>query len=136
IDPLREANPMSQGFRKFNSQLRLEELESRATPASAPWQVETFDPVEPGRLPGDWDWAGSSGANLFSVSADVPFAPDDRGLISAGRSDQSGLAWVDRVLPPDVEASVSVYLDSLNPAYVFVRGRDLDAAPDYYALRI
>ena len=59
------------------------------------------------------------------------------GYASTGGSDDGGPRWADTDLPADVDASVSVYADSLIPARIFVRGANLDTTtPTYYAATI
>jgi hypothetical protein len=46
-------------------------------------------------------------------------------------------AWADVDFPADVQASAAVYLDTLVPAQLFVRGSNLNtAAPTYYAVTL
>src|SRR5262249_55935836 len=54
-----------------------------------------------------------------------------------GGSAAAARAWVKGLLYTDVQAGAAVYLNTLVPAHVFARGRDLDTAtPTFYAATV
>ncbi len=96
---------------------------------------ESFD--KQGGFPAGWSgWTSkATGLTFGASSARALSAP--HGLAVAGDSSVAGRVWANQVLPADVQAGAAVYLDSLIPAQVFVRGTKLNtAAPSYYALTV
>src|SRR5205085_8464610 len=58
-------------------------------------------------------------------------------LTASALTGTAARAWVAAGFQADVEATAAVYLNSITPAQLFVRGRDLiSAAPTYYAVSI
>lgn len=97
---------------------------------------QSFDSVSPGQLPPGWSgWAGGPAAN-FTASPTQALSPHN-GFTSLGGSASAARAWSNTALPADVTASASVYLNSLIPAQIFVRGSNLNsAAPTYYGVSV
>jgi hypothetical protein len=119
---------------------RVEALESRETPSVSPLAAnntvyrETFDNTPVGALPTGWSqWStgGRFGAStLHAVSG-------KHGLTANDGADQQARAWINAVLPADVQASADVYIDNLIPAVVFVRGSNLGSNnPTCYAVDV
>ena len=104
-----------------------------APPAAAGVQ-QAFDGTAAGGKPADWRGWASDGTSAFAASAARTLSAAN-GFASAGGSLSAARAWADTALPADVDASAAVYLDSLIPAQLFVRGANLDAAkPTYYGV--
>ena len=108
-------------------------------PGGATGQVRVDDfgviaPDLPGPAPADlpapaWSRWGSDG--------EAGFRPVAGAIASEGGSRRSGRAWLTAALPSDVSASTSVLADSLIPASLIVRGRDLNSdRPTYYAATV
>ena len=96
---------------------------------------ESFDTTAVGTTPGGWGvWA--SDANGFKVSTTrANSAPN--GFTSSGGTQTTARAWADETMPADVDASAALYLDSLIPAQLFVRGSGLNtSSPTYYAVTL
>lgn len=108
-----------------------------ASPSAPSGSVEqSFDATSVGSKPADWSRWSSDLASAFAANAARALSPTN-GLASNGGSTSAARAWADTVLPADVNASVAVYLDSLVPAQVFVRGSNLDSTtPSYYAVAV
>ena len=97
---------------------------------------QAFDTTAAGTVPSGWTgWASSTGGT-FLATTDRAVTPGN-GFASAGTSATTARGWSNTVLPADTDASAAVYLDSLIPAQVFVRGANLDTAkPTYYAVTL
>lgn len=102
----------------------------------APEVKEAFDTTPVGAEPKGWlGWATDS-ASGFAATPTRARSPAN-GFASSGRSTSAARAWPDLGLPADIDASAAVYLDSLIPAQLFVRGSNLDTAkPTYYAVTL
>jgi hypothetical protein len=82
-------------------------------------------------LPTGWASYASAGAGL-NVRTET-----DETLRVDARSNAVARAWLNRVLPADVQISSSIYVDSLTPAGLIARGTSLHTAtPTYYALEV
>jgi hypothetical protein len=97
---------------------------------------ESFDGTAVGATPTGWHtWTG--GAPGTQGATALRSVSPANGYAFAGASTTAARAWADNPMPVDVAASAAVYLDSLVPARVFVRGSNLDTAtPTYYAASI
>jgi hypothetical protein len=126
--------------------LALEALETRQLPSTSPLNPtgllysQHFDTATRGSLPAGWSqWrspGGSSNATPFAVSA-APAVSGHDSLTATAAPGRTARAWVNATQPADVSASVDVYVDSLVPAQLFVRGSGLNtAAPSYYAVSV
>ncbi len=96
---------------------------------------ESFDTTRVGKIPSGWSSWNVNGTGSFGVAA----APsvEGRGLTSSGTSATASRVWNDTVMPANVQALVSIYVNSMTPAEIFVRGSDLNSsAPSYYALSV
>ncbi|HEV3142757.1 MAG TPA: Ig-like domain-containing protein [Gemmataceae bacterium] len=112
-----------------------ERLEDRATPAAV-WQLQTFDSVALGQIPTNWSqWSNEAGTS-FGVDSTLALN-GTQSLSSAGDSVLAARAWSNAVLPADFGVFASVYVNSLQPVQLFVRGQNLNSAqPSYYAVSI
>jgi hypothetical protein len=96
-------------------------------------KTESFDKADKGGLPSGWaSWKNKD--SLVEVStAKALSAPN--ALAITGPSPGIARAWMIKSRPADVQISAAVMLDTLIPAYVFVRGNKLDGlAPSFYAV--
>lgn len=95
--------------------------------------AQNFDTTAAGRLPAGWSgW--STGTAGFAAAAGRSVSPANALTSTAARSADAARAWADADQPADVAAAASVYLDTVTPAQVIVRGSNLGtAAPTYYA---
>lgn len=97
-----------------------------------PGVSQSFDTTAPGTIPSDWSSWQSTTTGTLGASSSRSFSPAN-GFASTGTSLTRARAWANTVLPADVAASAAVYLDSLIPARVFVRGSNLNGTtPTYY----
>jgi hypothetical protein len=111
-------------------------LECRDAPSATPWEYESFDQLKLGTIPATWQQWSSSGVNSFGTSV-IHSASGAQSLATSGASNLTARAWDAEVLPADYAASDLVYLNSLQPIQLFVRGQNLSSkAPTYYALSI
>ncbi|MFO0847455.1 MAG: Ig-like domain-containing protein [Gemmataceae bacterium] len=96
---------------------------------------ETFDAVPVAGLPVNWkEWTSDGTAGFGATAAR---AVSGNGFAAAGTSVTTARAWVGSPQPADVQASASVYADSLIPASLVIRGANLDSArPTFYALTV
>ncbi|HVK11085.1 MAG TPA: Ig-like domain-containing protein [Gemmataceae bacterium] len=94
---------------------------------------QDFDSAPVGSPPADWSvWASDSASQPRVASTAT-----GRALQSAGPSGVMARAWVDDDLPSDVTVQASIQVDSLVPAVVFARGRNLATpTPTYYAASV
>jgi hypothetical protein len=114
-----------------------EHLEPRETPSGNPWITENFDSTAVGQLPAKWVQWSSNTSTAAAVSAARSFSAPGSLAVTANLSTLSARAWSTTVVPADLESSADVYLNSLIPAQVFVRGQNLDTAqPSFYAVGV
>jgi hypothetical protein len=97
---------------------------------------ESFDAAKEGSLPTGWSgWSSETEANFRASPQKALSAPN--GLTVTGGSGLVARAWLTEAQAADVEASAAVYLNTLIPAHVFVRGAGLNGAtPTYYAATV
>ena len=96
---------------------------------------QTFDAVPAGGLPAAWSAWGSD--TIARPQAASSGAASGQAVQFAGQSGASGRAWANEELPSDVTVQASVRVDTLVPAVVFARGRNLNtAAPTNYAASV
>jgi hypothetical protein len=99
-------------------------------------QTETFDSTAAGALPGGWAGWSSASAAAFQVESTLALSGGN-GLASTGPSNAGARAWLDNVMPADVQTSADVLLSTLIPARVFARGTNLNTTtPSYYAVEV
>jgi hypothetical protein len=106
-------------------------------PPPPPVEVtQSFDTTPAGQLPAGWSgWTSGSPAG-FVASTTLALSGTE-GFTSTGTSTSSARAWSTTSLATNVTASAAVYLDSLIPAQLFVRGSNLNTTtPTYYAVTI
>jgi hypothetical protein len=93
-------------------------------PAPSAFAAQPADSVPVG-----WSAWGSDG--------DAGFRTTGSALASSGGSTRASRAWLSAELPEDVTATATVLVDSLIPAQVIARGRDLNTSrPTYYAASV
>src|SRR5438309_2142735 len=95
---------------------------ARADAAAA--VTESFDKAAAGTVPEGWTRWGSPGSSVEVSALKSLSAPN--GLAFTGPSPAIARAWLGRPQPADVQASAAVYLDTLIPAQVLIRGSRLD----------
>lgn len=93
-------------------------------------QAERFDGVTPETLPDGWsNWSNQDHGTILVGS--------DQTLKFDGLGTTTSRAWLDRVLPADVQISSSVLADSLVPTTLMLRGANLGSSvPSYYGLTV
>ena len=93
------------------------------------YQAERFD-GEVGVLPDGW----AKWSNLAPVAARTT---PDQNLRVDGASGNETRVWINRTEPADLQVSSSLYVDSLVPAELFLRGQNLGTAkPTYYSATV
>jgi hypothetical protein len=98
--------------------------------------LDTFDRTKAGSLPAGWSQWGSSGATVFAATS-ASSSSGLSGLAATAISTVTGQAWLKTPQTADAQASVAVFLNSLSPAQVFVRGNNLGTTlPSYYAVAV
>ncbi|MBX3400753.1 MAG: hypothetical protein KF873_18620 [Gemmataceae bacterium] len=114
--------------------LSLECLEGRETPAAGDWLAEAFTARAANGLPTGWSQWSTDGSSFFQVDAAGAGLGDAGRLVSSGRSNVGGHAWLAQEYAADIEVSAAVLLTSVAPVHLFVRGQNLGGiAPTYYA---
>jgi hypothetical protein len=116
--------------------LSLEGLESRSLPSTTPLLIEPFETPAAGGLPAGWSQWSSTRAAAFGI--DKSGGLGDLGeLASTAPTGVAARAWVTAPFQADVETTAAVYVNSLVPVQLFIRGKNLNtAAPTYYAVSI
>ena len=105
-------------------------------PAQGSIITQSFDTTAVGSAPIGWNGWSTSSVGWFTASNALALSPAN-GFASNGQSTTAARAWSNTALPADVDASAAVYLNSLIPAQVFVRGTNLQGnTPTYYAVTI
>ena len=116
--------------------LNVESLEDRALASSTPLLIEPFQTAAANGLPTGWtQWSGN---HQPAFQLDRSGGLGDSGQLAAvAPSGVPARAWVSSAFPADVESTAAIYLNSLTPAQLFIRGKGLaTAAPTYYAVSI
>jgi hypothetical protein len=112
-------------------------LEAREAPSASPWLVESFDSTPLKQLPAGWQQWGSSSAASAGVWSGLAFSSPNSLALSATASNGATRAWLNAPLPPDVQVSAAVYLNSLVPVQILARASGLNSTtPSYYALSL
>lgn len=95
-----------------------------------------FDSSATGSLPSGWSsWTNGKGGAFAVTAASTLSAPN--GLVSNGTSAVNSRAWFNGQSYNDVQIAGSVYVDSLIPSQLFVRGQNLGTdRASYYAVSI
>jgi hypothetical protein len=97
-----------------------------------PGSLESFDTTPAGNLPPNWT---SNTADHFSASTNR-FLSGPNGFVSTSNNVTSR-SWLNVQEPTNLQASAALYLDSLVPARLFVRGKNLTTnTPSFYALQL
>src|SRR5262245_26064263 len=111
--------------------LRVEALETREMPSTSPLSRvgllsrETFQSTALSALPNSWTQWTNDGP--VAVSAEQALT-GTTGLAASGVTGQTARAWANQRFSTDLKASVAVYVDSLIPAQLIIRGSSLDTA--------
>ena len=97
--------------------------------------TQSFDTTAVGTAPTGWaSW--SSDSTSFKVASTRALSPA-HSFASTGASNTITRSWANTDLPADVDASAALFVDSLIPGQVFVRGSNLQGAtPTYYAVNV
>jgi hypothetical protein len=115
------------------SALQLENLEARENPSGL---IETFNDLTPPALPAGWSETSNDGTDVFASAAGAGL-DSSVGVVANGGSRTSGFASYPQSLPADNGAAVSVKLDTLVPAFLFIRGSNLNTdSPSYVAATV
>ncbi|MFL5340745.1 MAG: hypothetical protein ACJ8F7_11390 [Gemmataceae bacterium] len=102
----------------------------------SPTDQWNFDSAAVGTMPDGWSQSSNNQAPGFQVT-DQAAASGAQSLMSLGGSDTESRAWLMQPQGADVQVGANVFLDSLVPAQLIVRGQNLDTAtPTYYAVSI
>lgn len=118
-----------------NVRLHVEQLEEREVP-SAVFGTESFDQVTKPALPPGWEQWASDGNNAYTTSS-VRSVSGTQSLSSTAISSTSSRFWNTSVASADTGVQASIYIDSLVPTQLIIRGSDLDSAtPTFYALTV
>lgn len=103
--------------------------------SAGPTIAQKFNDVTNGGVPSGWSRWSTDGALGFGASSTRSL--DGLSLTSSGTSTRASRAWDDDIVSADSQATASVYIDSLVPAQIFVRGNELATnKPDYYAVTV
>src|SRR6266404_3244309 len=122
--------------RQSQTRLRCELLEPREAPSTSPWLNESFDQTQVGAIPTGWSQWSNQAVGAFAVESSRALSGTN-GFGSNGASTLEARSWYGQVMQADFGAYASVYLDSLQPLQLLVRGHNLDSAtPTYYALSV
>src|SRR5207253_5943520 len=109
--------------------LHVEELESRELLTSSPLHpagallLQGFDHTAAQALPSGWtQW---SNQDAFAVNSHEALSGHNS-LTATGAPGQVSRAWVNTTLTANEQASAAIFVDSLSPGQVLVRGQHLD----------
>lgn len=98
--------------------------------------LDTFDRTKTGSSPAGWAQWASTGSAVFTAST-TKSSSGLTALSATGTSSVAALGWLNTPFAADAQASAAVYLNSLIPLQVFVRGNNLGTAtPSYYAVAV
>ena len=113
----------------------LDNFEVLPLPSSAIQQ--SFDTTAAGAKPAGWSGWSSDAGSAFAAGTLRALSPANGFTSNSSSSTSAARAWANSDLAADVNASAAVYLDSLVPAQIFVRGSNLTSAtPTYYAVTL
>ncbi len=92
-----------------------------------------FDANPGASLPGGWSQWNSNATGGFSVS-NQQASSSPNGLMSDGGSGLESRTWLNNFQAADAQVGADVYLNSLVPTQLILRGQNLDSdSPSYYA---
>jgi hypothetical protein len=88
------------------------------------------------QLPDEWtQWSNTGTAAFAETTANAQTPPSS--IVSHGSSDLEARAWIDESQAADISVGASIYLDSLVPAQVILRGKSLGtSSPTFYAVTL
>jgi hypothetical protein len=97
---------------------------------------ESFDHAMTGPPSAAWSRWSNSKDVYFEITAEKSLS-EPNSLACTGRSSTVTRAWLNQSQPADVQVSATVFLNTLIPAQVLIRGSRLDAGkPTYYAVAV
>src|SRR5207253_769742 len=101
-----------------------------------PLLIEPFQTPAAGGLPAGWSQWSSTRTPAFGI--DRSGGLGDLGeLASSAPTGAAARAWVTAPFQADVETTAAVYVNSLVPVQLFIRGKNLGtASPTYYAVSV
>ena len=106
------------------------------TPPPTGTVVQSFDTTAVGGAPTDWNGWATDSLGWFATSSARALSPAN-GFSSNGFTSTTARAWANTDMPAAEDASAAIYLDTLAPAQVFVRGTNLQGTtPSYYAVNV
>ena len=117
----------------YAGEVWIDDVETRSQVVMKPQESlsETFDEIK--EIPGGWQKFSRGTGSSWSLSSDQSISGQQSATVS-GVSDFSSRLWPEAIQLEDAEVTASIYLNSLIPASVFVRGTELNTkAPSYYA---
>jgi len=107
-----------------------------ATMPSGTTRRYDFDAEATGKVPTGWSVYNKGTTGAFQVASSASLSAPN-GLASVGASDTIARAWFNGQTMRDVQITGAVFVDSLTPAQLLARGRDLGTdKPSYYAVSI
>ncbi|MFL5342732.1 MAG: Ig-like domain-containing protein, partial [Gemmataceae bacterium] len=121
---------------QHRTRLECQQLEPREIPSVTPWVSESFDRTVVGSSPASWvQWSNQSPGAFAAQNVHAFDGPN--GLGSNGTSALEARSWYSQVMQADFGSSAYVYLDSLQPLQLLVRGSNLNTpTATYYALSV
>jgi len=127
---------MSLSRTKRSRRLHIESLEDRSLPSSTPILTEAYADLATKGLPGGWVQWASDDSTAFQIDQLGGLGGGGE-LAASARSGVTSRTWNSDAKLKDVGVSAAIYLNSLDPASVFVRARNLDTAtPTYYSIAV
>jgi Bacterial Ig domain len=98
--------------------------------------TQNFDSIRVGNRPADWSqWVSDGSAGFVTSNQRAESAPN--AITNSGGTNTTSRTWLNSSQPADVQASASLYADSLIPATLFVRGQNMNSAtPTFYGLTV
>jgi hypothetical protein len=110
----------------------------REKPTAAKEIKESFDKAKKGALPDGWlGWSSDRGARGFEASAAKSLSEPHALVCKSDSSRFAARAWLNEVQQADIQVSASVFVETLIPSQILLRGNNLDsAAPSFYAANI
>ncbi len=101
-----------------------------------PTQLYNFNSTAIGSVPNGWSSWTKTGVGRFQAVGPSMLS-NSNGLASNGGSEVAARAWFDGQSYSDLQISGLVYIDSLAPTQLFVRGHNLASnSPSYYAVSV
>jgi hypothetical protein len=100
-----------------------------------PGSLQSFDTTAAGSIPAGWAQWSSNSTDHFSASPSR-FLSGPNGFVSTSNN-LTSRSWLNTQEPTNLQASAALFLDSLIPGRIFVRGKNLTTnTPSFYALQL